>query len=87
MSLLTMAGYNIADRDVNNKTARDIAAEKGIQENVDAIGNYVHRIFEFQNFSAYDESVDYGVYMYLSQNRCILKWKLPVYDFPNFGTL
>ena len=34
-------GYNIADRDVNNKTARDIAAEKGIQENVDAIGNYV----------------------------------------------
>ena len=76
MSLLTMAGYNIADRDVNNKTARDIAAEKGIQENVDAIGNYMYT--EFLSFKTYLQMmnvliINYSVYMYLSQNRCILK--------------
>ena len=38
-TLLNM-GYSPAERDANNKTARDIAVESNIQENVDAIGNF-----------------------------------------------
>lgn len=36
-TLLNM-GYSPADRDCNNKTARDIAEENNVAENVDAIG-------------------------------------------------
>jgi hypothetical protein len=31
-------GYSLADRDANNMTPRDVAEEKNITENVDAIG-------------------------------------------------
>ena len=36
-TLLNM-GYSPADRDMNSKTARDIAEENKIRENVEAIG-------------------------------------------------
>lgn len=38
MTGLIKLGYNIADRDCNNKTPRDIAQDCNIEENVQAIG-------------------------------------------------
>lgn len=44
MSLLNM-GYSPAERDINNKTARDIAEDSDIKENVQAIGKSWPRSF------------------------------------------
>jgi Holliday junction resolvasome RuvABC DNA-binding subunit len=38
LTTLMSMGYSPADRDVNNKTPRDIAVDSNIRENVEAIG-------------------------------------------------
>ena len=38
MVALINLGYSLADRDANNKTARDIAEENELTQNVEAIG-------------------------------------------------
>ncbi|KAK3109002.1 hypothetical protein FSP39_020707 [Pinctada imbricata] len=50
LTALLKLGYSLADRDVNFKTARDIAVEKGLQDNVDAIDNYVKEQIEKSKF-------------------------------------
>lgn len=50
-TLLNM-GYSPADRDINNKTARDIAVDSKVRENVEAIDKYVHKSFEMEEFDA-----------------------------------
>ena len=44
-TLLNM-GYTPADRDVDNKTARDVAEDHNIKENIEAIGE--HLLFKIQ---------------------------------------
>ncbi len=41
MRTLINMGYNIAERDADQKTARDIAEVAGITDNVQAIGWYI----------------------------------------------
>ncbi|GFR96300.1 serine/threonine-protein phosphatase 6 regulatory ankyrin repeat subunit B [Elysia marginata] len=43
---LIQLGYSIADRDINGKTARDIAQETGQKETVQAIDDYLKKILE-----------------------------------------
>lgn len=43
---LIQLGYSIADRDINGKTARDIAQENGQKENVRAIDDYLKKVLE-----------------------------------------
>lgn len=38
LTALIQLGYNIADRDANNQTPRDIAAAHNITDNISAIG-------------------------------------------------
>ncbi|XP_045170494.2 uncharacterized protein LOC123532938 [Mercenaria mercenaria] len=49
MTLLNM-GYSPAERDMNNKTARDIAVDCNIRENVEAIDKYVQKLVEMEEF-------------------------------------
>ncbi|XP_052810541.1 caldesmon-like [Mya arenaria] len=46
-TLLSM-GYSPGERDENNKTARDIAEESGVKENVEAIDKYVQKLVEME---------------------------------------
>lgn len=48
-TLLNM-GYSPAERDRNNKTARDIAVDSKIKENVEAIDKYVQKLVEMEEF-------------------------------------
>ncbi|KAJ8313919.1 hypothetical protein KUTeg_008480 [Tegillarca granosa] len=50
MAGLIKLGYNIADRDCNNKTPRDIAQDSNIDENVQAIDAYVQDLIEKGDF-------------------------------------
>ena len=46
-------GYSLADRDANNKTARDIAEENELTQNVEAIGKLYTQSLHFQTFCIY----------------------------------
>ncbi|KAL5007433.1 hypothetical protein ScPMuIL_016239 [Solemya velum] len=46
LSALIRLGYSIADRDANNRTARDIASAHNITDNVTAIDNHVRSMIE-----------------------------------------
>ena len=41
---LLQQGYNIADRDINGKTAKDHAKDSEVKENVDLIGESLQNI-------------------------------------------
>lgn len=40
LTALLNLGYNLAERDISCKTPRDVAVESGVQDNINAIGNY-----------------------------------------------
>ncbi|XP_067649385.1 uncharacterized protein [Haliotis asinina] len=51
IALLNM-GYSLADRDSNNRTARDVAEENGITENVESLDSYVTNLLEQENLDS-----------------------------------
>lgn len=53
-TLLNM-GYSPSERDCNNKTARDIAVESGVRENVEAIDQYVQKLVEMGEFDKLED--------------------------------
>ncbi|XP_061179822.1 glutamic acid-rich protein-like [Saccostrea echinata] len=55
LTALLNLGYNLAERDITCKTPRDIAVEKGIQENIDAIDNYLKGLIEKEKFSSLEQ--------------------------------
>ncbi|XP_062587859.1 uncharacterized protein LOC134249538 isoform X2 [Saccostrea cucullata] len=57
LTALLNLGYNLAERDITCKTPRDIAVEKGIQENVDAIDNYIKGLIEKEKFSLLEQLI------------------------------
>ncbi|XP_022307221.1 uncharacterized protein LOC111113324 [Crassostrea virginica] len=54
MALLNL-GYNLAERDSSCKTPRDIAVENGVQDNVNAIDNYIKGLIEKEKFSLVEQ--------------------------------
>ncbi|XP_071108854.1 uncharacterized protein [Haliotis cracherodii] len=50
-ALLNM-GYSLADRDANNRTARDVAEENGITENTESLDSYVTNLLEQENLDS-----------------------------------
>ncbi|XP_048754056.2 uncharacterized protein LOC125665462 [Ostrea edulis] len=55
LTALLNLGYNLAERDITCKTPRDIAVEKGIQDNIDAIDNYLRGLIEKEKFSLLEQ--------------------------------
>lgn len=50
LARLLYMGYSPAERDLNGKTARDIAEDSNRKENVEAIDNYVQKLIETEDY-------------------------------------
>ncbi|CAG2230551.1 unnamed protein product [Mytilus edulis] len=57
MRTLINMGYSIAERDADQKTARDIAEVAGITDNVQAIDNYVRDLLKEENVDELEQLV------------------------------
>ena len=73
-TLLNM-GYNLADRDMNNQTARDIAEEHNIKENVDAIGKHNSRTSAFFQPKSIETFSHFSIksYVVCTHWNCLMK--------------
>lgn len=50
-------GYSLADRDADNKTARDVAEDNELTENVEVIDNYVTNLLEQENLESLNQLI------------------------------
>lgn len=53
-TLLNM-GFSPAERDMKNRTARDVAVEANVKENVEAIDKYIQKLLEMEEFETLEE--------------------------------
>lgn len=55
LETLIKLGYSIAERDLQQRTARDVAEQAGMTENVEAIDNYVRDLLKEGNFDEIEQ--------------------------------
>lgn len=55
LTALLKLGYNLAERDIFCKTPRDVAVESGVQDNINAIDNFIRGLVEKGKFNLVEQ--------------------------------